>query len=256
MGEVTGEPGQRIRLTDVSMALGRHPRADAGSSSAKELMATMDHFGISSAVVSSLTSRWHDPVVGNRELGDRLADADRLLSCWTVLPDTCDEVGPHQQFVAAALDAGVVAVRAYPVDHRYELDGPDLRDLHAALAAARLPLLVEASQTTWQAVEAVARRHPDQVLVVGDVGYRMLRTICGVLDRCPNVRLDLSYLTSHCGLEWLVGRFGAERFLFGTGWPLRDPGEAVVRLLWSELDDESAGLIGSGNAAALFGTGR
>ena len=192
--------------------------------------------------------------MGNQELVHRLADADRLLPCWTVLPDTCGEVASPQDFVAAAIGAGVVAARAYPADHRYDLDGPDLFGLHAALADARLPLLVEASQTTWPAVEAVARRHPDHILVVGDVGYRTLRTVAGVLGRCPNIRLDLSYLTSHCGLEWLAERFGADRLLFGTGWPLRDPAEAVTRLLWSELDDESAGLVGSGNAAVLFGT--
>jgi len=88
--------------------------------------------------------------------------------------------------------------------------------------------------------------------VVGEVGYRSLRAIAGVLTRCDNVRLDLSHLASHCGLEWLVERFGAGRFLFGSGWPLRDPAEAVTRLLWSELDDAAVSQIGSGNARELF----
>lgn len=251
MGEDSGE-SKRTALTDVSTALGRHPRAAIGSVSAKELLATMDGYGISTAVVSNLASRWHDPEAGNRELLATLAGADRLLPCWTVLPGTCGEIAAATDFVAEAVEAGVVAARAFPADHRYDLDGPDLDDLHAALSAAGLPLLVEVSQTSWPAVEAVATRHPELVLVVGDVGYRSLRTIAGVLGRCPNVRLDLSYLSSHCGLEWLAARFGAERLLFGTGWPLRDPAESVTRLLWSELDDEAVEMIGSRNAETLF----
>lgn len=249
MGEDAGES----KLTDVSMALGRHPRAAIGSVSAKELLATMDGFGIATAVVSSLASRWHHPDTGNRELLTAISGADRLLPCWTVLPDTCGEIAAAAGFVAEAVESGVVAARAFPADHRYDLDGPDLDDLHATLAGAGMPLLVEVSQTSWPAVETVATRHPELAIVVGDVGYRTLRTIAGVLGRCPNVRLDLSYLSSHCGLEWLAGRFGADRLLLGSGWPLRDPAEAVTRLLWSELDDQAVELIGGGNAAKLFG---
>lgn len=243
----------RTTLTDVSTALGRHPRAAVGSASAKELLATMDGYGITTAVVSNLASRWHDPETGNRELLTALDGADRLRPCWVVLPDTCGEIAAAADFVATAAGSGVVAARAFPADHRYDLDGPDLDVLLVALAGAGLPLLVEASQTHWPAVEAVATRHPDLTLVVGDIGYRLLRTVAGVLGRCPNVRLDLSYLSSHCGLEWLAARFGPERLLFGSGWPLRDPAEAVTRLLWSELDDDAVRMIGSGNAEALFG---
>lgn len=245
--------GERVELIDVSLALGPHPRAVAGSDSVKDLLATMDEYGIAAAVVSNLLSRWHSPAAGNRQLVEQLKDTHRLAACWTILPDTCGELGAVDAFVTEARDAGVVAMRAFPADHRYQLDGPDLTNLHAALAEARLPLLVEATQTSWESVEALARRFPEHELIVGEVGYRSLRTIAGVLSRCGNVQLDLSNLASHCGLEWLVERFGAGRFLFGTGWPLRDPAEAVTRLLWSELDDEAVGRIGRDNALQLFG---
>ncbi|GAA3778468.1 hypothetical protein GCM10022225_77980 [Plantactinospora mayteni] len=222
----------------------------------KQLLAMMDGFGIATAVVSNLASRWHAPAAGNRELVEMLDGVDRLHACWTVLPDVCGEIGAADEFVERARTAGVVAVRAFPADHRYRLDGPDLTDLHGALVRARLPLLVEASQTSWEAVEAVAHRFDGHTLVIGDVGYRSLRTVAGVLSRCDNVYLDISYLASHCGLEWLVGRFGAGRFLFGTGSPLRDPAEVVTRLLWSELDDDAVTQIGSGTAGRLFRTER
>jgi hypothetical protein len=60
-----------------------------------------------------------------------------------------------------------------------------------------------------------------------------------VLDRHANVHVDLSDLSSHEGLEWLCERFGPRRLIFGTGAPLRDAGEAVTRLLWSELDTDA-----------------
>jgi predicted TIM-barrel fold metal-dependent hydrolase len=255
VAEQGSEPGERVSLTDVSVALGRQPRAEGGSVTVKQLLSTMDEFGISYAVVSNLASRWHAPAVGNRELVETLAGADRLHACWTVLPDVCGEVADPDEFVEQARAAGVVAVRAFPADHRYRLDGPDMTALHRALVRARLPLLVEASQTSWEAVEAVARRFDGHTLIVGDVGYRSLRSAAGALSRCDNLHLDISYLASHCGLEWLVGRFGAGRLLFGTGWPLRDPAEAVTRLLWSELDDDAARQVGGGNARRLFGVG-
>jgi predicted TIM-barrel fold metal-dependent hydrolase len=73
-----------------------------------------------------------------------------------------------------------------------------------------------------------------------------------VLERRPNVYLDLSDLSTHEGLEWLCARFGPDRLVFGTGAPRRDAAEAVTRLLWSDLDDAAVARIGHQNLDALL----
>ncbi|TDD52582.1 hypothetical protein E1286_08650 [Nonomuraea terrae] len=238
-------------LIDADAMLGRHPRRDVGGGTAAELLAAMDRVGVSGALVTNMTSWLHDPARGNRGLLGLVAGEPRLSPCWVLLPDTCGEIGAG--FAEAAVAAGVRAVRAFPADHGYDLAGPDVAPVLDALSSVRLPLLVDAGQAGWPVVEAVARAHPRLRIVVGGAGYRMLRQIAGVLDRAQNVYVGLADLSSHRGLEWLVERFGAGRFVFGTGAPYRDPAEAVTRLLWSELDDAQVAAIGGGNLRRLIG---
>lgn len=236
-------------LIDADAMLGRHPRRDVGGGTVPELLAAMDRVGIAEAVVGNMTSWLHDPHRGNRQLLDLVKGETRLRPCWVMLPDSCGEM---TGFVDAALKGGVRAVRAFPRDHGYELAGPDTAAVLTALAAVRLPLLVDATQTTWGAVEAIAIEHPGLRVVVGGLGYRVLRQAAGVLARAANVHVGLADLSSHCGLEWLVERFGAGRLVFGTGMPYRDPAESVTRLLWSELEDKQVAAIGSGNLGRLL----
>ena len=241
-----------VDLVDVDAMLGRHPALDAGEGTVAEFVAELDRVGVSEAIVGHTLSWLHEPAAGNQRAIEVTADQPRLRPVWVMLPASTDELPPPAEFAAQARAQGVAAVRAYPGDHGYDLAGADAGPTLAALADARLPLLVDFLQTSWATVEAVAHRLPELSIVVCHCSYRTLRQIAGVLSRTDNVHLCLSNLASHCGLEWLVERFGAGRLLFGTGAPEEDPAEAVTRLLWSELDDDAVAAIGSGNARRLF----
>ncbi|MGW3951898.1 amidohydrolase family protein [Streptomyces sp. NPDC004752] len=245
--------GSHPDLLDVNALIGRHPERDVGDGSVSELVAEMDRVGIAAAVVSHTASWLHDPATGNRWILDETSQSPRLHPCWVMLPDTCGEIAAPADFVRAADDSGVVAVRAYPAAHGYDLAGPDAAPLLDALADAGLPLLVDAAQVDLRAIETVAGRRPRLSVVVCNPGYRSLRRQAGALSRHPNISLDLANLVTHGGLEWLVKHFGPTRLVFGTGGPEHDPAEAVTRLLLSELDDDEVSAIGQGNARVLLG---
>ncbi|WP_157248623.1 amidohydrolase family protein [Nonomuraea typhae] len=236
-------------LIDADAMLGRHPRRDVGAGTVTQALADMDRFGIAEALVTHSWSWLHDPHRGNLRVADLTAAEPRLRPCWVLLPDTCGET---EHFITNALEHGVAAVRAYPADHGYDLAGPDAAPVLDALAEAGLPLLLDAPQITWPAVETVAAARPALSVVVGGLGYRLLRQAAGVLTRTTNVHLGLANLSSHCGLEWLVERYGSRRLVFGTGAPARDRAESITRLLWSELDDADVALVGAGNIRNLL----
>lgn len=242
---------RRHLLIDADALLGRHPRRDVGPGTVADLLSRMGRVGIAAAIVGHTRSWLHDPAAGNELVSRLVADQPRLIPAWVMLPPHSGETGRPDAFVAAAVRRGVAAVRLYPADHGYRLDGPDAARMLDALAEAGLPLLLDADQTDWAAVETVARARPRLPVVVGQAGYRSLRVIAGVLSRADNVHIGLANLSSHCGLEWLVGEFGAGRLVFGTGTLFRDPAEAVTRLLWSELDDAAVAAIGGGNLRGL-----
>ena len=242
-----------LALVDANVLLGRHPRTPARADTAADLLAWLDRVGIAEALVGHTASWLHDPAAGNQQVTELLAATpDRLHACWVVLPGGTGELGSPSELVTTAHAAGVAATRAYPTDHGWSLTAPDATPLLRSLVAAGLPLLVDAEQTSWTDIAACATAHPRLRLVVCGTGYRALRRIAGVLADNDNVWIETSTLATHQALEWLAGRFGAQRLVFGSGATLRDPAEAVTRLLLSELDDGAVRAVGGGNLRELL----
>lgn len=242
MSEPTGVPSLP-RIYDVNAMVGPTPIGPECDCLA--LLATMRKYGISQALVAHSYAWRHDPAVGNSLLVKELAQYPDLHPCWVVDPWVWEPFQPPEDFVAQTREARVSAFRIYPDDHGYDFLGHDADHMIGHLEAFGAPVLVDAGQASWLAIEEVARRHPALALVVTQTGYRTLRAVAGALERHPGVYVDLSYLGSHAGLEWLVTRFGASRILFGSGFPHRDPADAITRLWWSELaDDDVAAIAG------------
>jgi len=250
MGDDDASP---VQLLDVSASLGRHPAHDVGAGTPAALIADLDRYGIAEAVVAHTLATHHHPASGNAQLLAEIADEPRLHACWTVLPSTCSELPDGPTLISQAHARGVNLLTARPHSHGFALDGPDLAALLEAAAEHQLPMLVGLAETDWPALEEVTTAHADLWLILSDVGYRELRRLSGFLDRHPRVLVCTENLSGHLALEFLVERFGPHRLVFGTGQPVRDPAEAVVRLMWSELDDADVRAIGGETMRDLLG---
>jgi predicted TIM-barrel fold metal-dependent hydrolase len=240
---------------DARVVTGAHPASLLPPTDRDAIAAHLDRFELSGALVSAMASMLHDPIGGNAEasvVAHSLADRG-ALACWTAVPATAGELDSLTALVDRAIGSGVAAFRIHPASHGFS---PGLLDeLYDALEANGLPLCVDAAELTWPALAAIATRCPALPIVVSNVGYRKLRNLWAALDGHTNVYVDLVDFAAHQGVEWLAANDLAERLLFATGLGVRDPGESVVRLAWSGLDDAAIRLVGAGNAARLFGSG-
>jgi predicted TIM-barrel fold metal-dependent hydrolase len=240
---------------DARIATGAHPASLLPPTDRDAIAAHLDRYALSGALVSAMASWLHDPIGGNAEasaVAHSLADRG-VLACWTAIPATAGELDSLTALVDRALDEDVAAFRIHPMSHGFS---PDLlNELYAALETNHLPLCIDAAEISWSDLTAIASRHPELPIVVSNVGYRKLRELWAALDGHTNVFVDLVDFAAHQGVEWLAANNLADRLLFATGLGVRDPGESVVRLAWSGLDDATVRLVGSGNAGRLFGSG-
>ncbi|MGH8996946.1 MAG: amidohydrolase family protein [Acidimicrobiales bacterium] len=240
-----------VALFDAHAFVGRLPGIEVGSGTVEGLRASMARVGITSAVVASTTAWLSEPKRGNHDLLAAIADEPALLPCWVVVPEGCDELESPAEFLSSSMRHGVVAARAFPLDHDYSLVGPDMAGYLEVFAAARLPFLIDIIQTDWETIETLAARYPTLPIVVSLISYVAMRRVTGALGRHRNIYLATSEMSGHQALEWFVQKFGSSRLLFASGNPVRDPAESVVRLLWSELNDHDVEQIASQNLTAL-----
>lgn len=238
---------------DAHVRSGRHPERPFGRGDAAAIRDHLTRFGFSGALVGSNQSWLHDPLTGNAEasaIAAELADHG-VLACWTAVPATPGELADPAALVDRAVVEGVAAFRLFPDTHRFTLTDPGLDGFFDALVRQRLPLWLDLDETGWASVDTLLSRRPELTVVISQAGYRELRYAAPLLARHPGLRLDLVNLATHQALEWLYQNGFGDRMIFGSGFGLRDPAEAVLRLAGAGLDDERITTIGRANAAAL-----
>ena len=246
-------------LYDANCAVGPWPTDRPVYETVDELLAEMTRLGIERALVSHTLARTYDPPYGNRLLMQEIAGHDRLSPCWTLLPPACGEMGPLDVLLAEMEDHQVRAVRLYPREHTFSLDDWQCGKLLSALAERRYVVLLDLAETNWQDVERICRTYAGLSLVVTRAGYRQLRPLFALLERCENLFCDLSNLCTYLGVEEILDRFDSGRMLFGTGLPTADPGGPIARLYYTLAPQADVAAMAHGNIERLLvgsGTGK
>lgn len=228
----------------------------AAFSSAGELLASMDYYGIAEALVYSVAALECDANFGNQRLLEEVADHPRLHPSWVVVPGP--NAAPDVQ-VAAVVAARVRAVRIAPTDHGIVLSGGLLDGLLSALELHRVPLFVDFglrhwsdNQTDWGWVDRACTTHPRLPLVLTRQALGATPSLVCLLERHRNLHLDTSFYQPCGGLAALCERGLAGQLVFGTGMPFADASLPVAALAYSRADKQSRIAIGSGNLRRLI----
>ena len=140
-----------------------------------------------------------------------------------------------------------------PYHYNWEYSDPKFRDI---LDYTKDKNMVFSLHTTDISVmESVASDYPDTTFVFAHPGEKaMLLRHIEVMKKCENVYLDLSGtgLFRLSMLKKLVCEVGAERILFGSDYPVCNPGMYVGGVMFEKITDHERELILSGNAKRLL----
>lgn len=230
---------------DVNAFVGAYPFARIPATSADALLGAMDRVGIDEAWVTHLPGLfWRDPTEGNAWLYGTCRSHPRLRPVVAVHPG----LAHWQHTLNEAVERRAPALRADPAFLGIDPVGSEMRGLAAACGAAGIPLMLAVR------LEDARQRHPRdtapelpaaaiRALIRSDADVRLLITHA---DRALVEEVHFGSTPAEAGriwwdISWLWGppedhlgalleTIGPERFLFGTGQPLRLPENAVAKL--------------------------
>lgn len=234
-----------MTVVDVNVMVGPVPHQPVWIAGVADLLRRMDSAGVSQALVYGSMARYGDPEEGSARLVGHLAREEtggRLVPTWVHAPRR--GASPPEELWAR----GVRAVRLFPRTHGFPLAQPRVVAWLSRWAKGGLPVMVDLDEVGYEDVRGLLARVPEAILVLCHVGYRRLAEVEALLEEFPRVLVDTAYLASHRGLERLVGAFGVERVVFGSGMPFGDLGGALAAVRWSDLSPQ--------DQAAILGRGR
>jgi len=237
---------------------------------AKDLLAVMDAQGVDKAVIFGFPWRSLDTA---RRNNDAVAEAvarhpDRFIGFCCL-----DPIHPQAaEEVARCLDNGLAGIGELAFyEGGISAAALDALDPMMAMAKGRnLPVLIHTNEpvghvypgkspNTLAQIYAMVRRYPDNTIILAHWGgglffYALLKK--EVTQALANVYLDTAaspYLYQPAVYRHAADIFGAERILFGSDFPLLEPGRYFAELAQAGLSADQINLIGGANAARVLG---
>jgi hypothetical protein len=244
-----------IQLFDAQAGFGGAQRGQPWVPSVEELLRHMDRLSIARALVRTEFEEMDgDPMSSNQVLYEACGGHHTLIPCPTVLPRGHGDVPSEQEQVEELLACGAGSTTLRPGQDGWSTAGWCAGALLGLLEERRIPVLCRHSALGFEAIADLARRHPALPIVMFQVSYRFQRMLVPLMKAFANVYLAIgSPYSVHLGIESVAAHVGAERLLFGTGFPHAEPMASVTMLTYSGLGEADKQLIGSGNLERLIG---
>lgn len=256
-----------LAIVDCNAFIGNWAFRRLRRNDAAGVLAMMDDFGIERACVASADAiLYKDCQAGNEKLYEETREAsDRFWLYATLNP----AYPGWERDLARCVDFGFKAVRLYPCYHDYKLGSPEAGKLLDAAIEAGLPVstpcrVVDVRQRHW--MDTTDNLDPLELLEAAEAHpkgtYLLTESILSAdrdNDLWPRMRaldfyVEMSRMTAclQNNLGVLVEALGADRVLFGTGFPFKTPSPTFLKVQVLEADDEAKSQIAGGNARWLF----
>ncbi len=220
------------------------------------LLAEMDRVGVARALVSDVNAGHAGPVFSNPTLAAKLKDdaSGRLCGVWHILPECCHELPEGDAFFAAMRESRIRAVKIMPAVHRWPVRRAAIGRQFDALAERRVPVILHIGEVGgWDKVYDIVERFPNNIYILSHTElWGCDRHLRPLLESCPGVHMETCEYWVADGLADLVAAYGAERFLFGSGYPLWNHGQQMLAIRHADISDDAKQLIAAGNLERLL----
>jgi predicted TIM-barrel fold metal-dependent hydrolase len=219
-----------------------------------EILAEMDFCGVDRALLWHVAQLDAGPHAGNGLLAEAIQHQPRLFGSWALLPNQAHEFPPFAEFLAAMRAARIQAVRVFPKDHHFELNGVAMGSWLEPLVHHRVPLFLSVVYgADWKIAYNLLAEFPDLVCVLCDHGcWGEDRRFRPLIERYPHVYIDTAQYLLDGGIEAFVQDYGAERMLYGSGFPRSHFGGMMLALKHAQISDEAKAAIAAKNLDRIF----
>lgn len=246
-------PGiERLTVFDCNASYGVSSRPPPRyAATAGELMAEMDYCGIDRALVFHTNQRFSSPAFYNARLVRDVRRLPRLAPSWVILPPQTEEFPPVARLAFLMKRNGIRALRAFPDEHRYRLDGRTFGDIFEWMSANKIPLFVKLNSI---ALGDLLKEFPVLTVIAVNQGpHSFERYLRPLMETYPRFHLETSYLIVEGLIEGYCRRYGAGRLLFGSAFPDNCAGGALTHLARADISGADRAAIAGNNLKRLLG---
>ena len=219
---------------------------------AEDLLAEMDFCGVDEAFIYHRSMYGCEVTLGNEMTIKEAAKSDRLHPTWAILPPVTETEFAPEIFIPKMKENGVKALRAFPLKNRFFLDRITMGDLIDAMCEKNIPLFLS-PQDGWELIFNTLKEFPKLTVIITNYGlWGSDRFFYPLVKAYKNVYIDTSDYQVMNGFQDFCSRFGDERLVFGSNFPMDNHGGPIAALVGSGLPQSSIEKIASGNITRIM----
>jgi hypothetical protein len=221
---------------------------------AAEILAEMDFCGVDRSLVWHIAQFDSSPQAGNALLAQAIQPQPRLTGCWAILPNQAHEFPPFEIFLQEMRSARVGALRDFPNEHHFLLNEVAMGSWLEPMVAHRVPLFISVERgANWPIVYDLMAEFPDLVCAICDHGcWGEDRRFRPLIERYPHVYVDTAQYLLDGGIEAFVADYGAQRMLFGSGFPVSYLGGMMMAIQHACIPDDAKAAIAGQNLERIL----
>lgn len=149
------------------------------------------------------------------------------------------------------------AFRIHPKKDAAPIEDWLFGDMIKVLEETKAPLFV----SVWEYDDLTPlanfkKNHPELVLVLTNTNQWLNRQYIAMVKNFPNVYIESSNLIEYYAFESISAEIGADKIMFGTGMPDKEPYDRIYQMLYCELPQEDIEKIAYKNFERIMERGR
>ena len=248
-----GLPLDDVLVLDAHCHMGAVSYIFASDPTPGGVVATMDRYGIDTAIISHIAALSADYVHGNDLTIDTVRQyPGRYIGYCVVNPHYPDEVGVELERCFAT--PAMRGIKLHASFHKCAL--ADKGYLPVLDFAAKYKCFILAHTWTLEEVETFARyasEYPDIPMIMGHSGGPNMGRAVELIARHDNLYGDVVLSAAAEGnVEWLVNKVGSKKILFGSDMPFFNAAHILARVAMARISDaEKRDILGLNMATIL-----
>jgi uncharacterized protein len=218
---------------------------------------------IKNAVVSNHLSLSYDWNIGNNYLtsNSSLVSDKSIYFCFLIAPEVCILKDLNKYFLEC-YDKKVRMFRFFPKSHIFKLNDYYMQKIFKILDNYRFPIMIDLKQLDITGnkyfdvcdIENILHKYSRMPFIL-ECSLKMLmfnRLIFPLMEKYKNLYIETSNLLLVNQIEDLVKKFGSNRLIFGTNYPVLEVEFSVGRILLSDLKESEKRDICSANIKTIL----
>ncbi len=142
-------------------------------------------------------------------------------------------------------------IKPYPPYQQFNFSDEACREWFEYANEHHLPALIHADAVSYiDMVEKVVGMYPNITFIIAHSGasYALARRVIKLAKEFDNIVLEITYTTTGRGMvEFLVSEIGADRVLYGSDLPMRDPTPQLAWVCYAKISVTDKKKILAGN---------